>query len=78
MNYDDNRGVWIGAILLLAALVLGIVCGARVMEGTASREAKLLQARLTEAEIQRDAAVEETAFWQMTLKQLVDGGWKED
>jgi rare lipoprotein A (peptidoglycan hydrolase) len=59
MNDDDDRGVWIGAILLLVTLATGIVCGARVMEGTASREAKLLQARLTEAEIQRDAAVAE-------------------
>ena len=30
MNYDDNRGVWIGAVLLLAAFVLGILIGVAV------------------------------------------------
>ena len=31
MNDDDNRGVWLGAILLIFALMLGILIGVAVM-----------------------------------------------
>ena len=30
MNDDDNRGVWLGAILLIFALMLGILIGVAV------------------------------------------------
>lgn len=45
---------WLAATLI--ALTIGLIVGARVMEGVASHEASILQAQLTEAELQRDEA----------------------
>lgn len=46
--------IWL--IALLIALTIGLIIGARVMEGVSEREASILQAQLTEAELQRDEA----------------------
>ena len=52
-----TTAIWLAA--LLTALTIGLVIGARVMEGVAAHEASILQAQLTEAELQRDEAVAE-------------------
>jgi len=53
---DDGRGVWIGAVLMLAALVLGIIIGVAVMGPIADRKQAAMQTRLDEAIAERDQA----------------------
>jgi len=55
MNYDDDRGVWLGAVLLLAAFVLGILIGVAVMGPISDRafaakqsEREMVQGRVSD------------------------------
>jgi hypothetical protein len=70
---DDNRGVWIGAILLIFALIIGILIGVAVMGPIAERELASMQDRLERAEAQRDKALKEATFWRSVLRRLVEG-----
>jgi len=52
---DDGRGVWIGAVLLLAAFVLGILIGVAVMGPISDRafaakqsEREMVQGRVSD------------------------------
>ena len=49
--------LWMGAIIV--ALTIGLVCGARVMEGVAGRESKVLNVTIAELTMQRDEAIAE-------------------
>lgn len=51
-----DKGVWIGAVLLILALALGIIIGVEVMRPIHER-------RVKELTLQRDAAEIEAAFW---------------
>ena len=70
---DDDRGVWIGAILLIFALMLGILIGVAVMGPIAERELVTIQDRLDEAVAQRDKALKEATLWRSVLRRLVEG-----
>ena len=55
MNDDDNRGVWLGAILLIFALMLGILIGVAVMGPISDRafaakqsEREMVQGRVSD------------------------------
>jgi rare lipoprotein A (peptidoglycan hydrolase) len=49
--------LWLAA--LLVALTIGLIVGARVMEGVAGREAKILNDNIADVTMQRDDAVAE-------------------
>jgi len=52
--------------LLIIALALGLWCGWKIRDGSARAEIAAIEA-------ERDAALQETLFWQTTLKGLVEG-----
>ncbi len=70
-----DRGVWLGAVILVFAFAWGLFAGVLIMRmrGITKHDLSQLEVGVRAAVAERDAAIKERDFWRMTLRRIVEG-----